>query len=117
MADYALKIADDLAHHGVTEEELEKAVKPLVSQLEKQSVTNGFWMHWLKDVQSRPEKLTWDLANPTHFQTLTVDQINTLVNRYLNRKLAICSLLKPEPMAKKANVAGDAAPANPAKDK
>ena len=96
VADRMLKIADDIAHHGATQDELNRAIKPMVGTLEKARVTNGFWMNWISGIQANPHRLTWDLANSATYSQVTLEEINEYARDYLNRGWAISLHIQPE---------------------
>ena len=90
-----VRLADDMANNGITQEELDRAVKPLISALEKNRVTNDFWMEFLKNAQARPEKLRWRPADEARYRNIKLRDIQALAKRYLKRENAICMLVKP----------------------
>jgi zinc protease len=96
ISDQILKIADDMATQGVTQIELERAVKPIASSLEQFKRTNRFWMDWLKNLQQYPEKQTWDIGEESLYSKLTLTEVNTIAKKYLRRNTAICVQIKPE---------------------
>ena len=90
-----VQLANDMADKGITREELDRAVKPLISALEKNRVTNDFWMEFLKNAQARPEKLKWRPANTARYSKIKINDIRKLAEQYLKRSNAICMLVKP----------------------
>ena len=95
VGEQIVQLADDMAQNGITKEELDRAVKPLISSLGKNRVTNDFWMEWLKNAQARPEKLKWRLADEVRYKKIKIKDIQSLAKRYLQRSSAICMLVKP----------------------
>ena len=61
VVDCVMQIADELAQKGVTQEELDRAKRFLMIQLARARQTNEFWAEWLRNNQSRPEVLKWNL--------------------------------------------------------
>lgn len=90
------RLADDMANNGITQEELDRAVKPLISALEKNRVTNDFWMEFLKNAQARPKKLSWRPADEARYRNIKLKDIQALARRYLKRSNVICMLVKPK---------------------
>ena len=90
-----VQLADDMADKGITREELDRSVKPLISALEKNRVTNDFWMEFLKNAQAHPEKLKWRPANEARYRNIKLRDIQALAKRYLKQENAICMLVKP----------------------
>ena len=95
VGEQILQLADDMATNGITQEELDRAVRPLISALEKSRVTNDFWMEFLKNAQARPEKLKWRPANTARYSKIKINDIRKLAEQYLKRSNAICMLVKP----------------------
>ena len=95
VGEQIVRLADDMANKGITQEELDRAVKPLISALEKSRVTNDFWMEFLKNAQARPEKLKWRPADEARYRNIKLRDIQALAKRYLKRENAICMLVKP----------------------
>ena len=96
ISDQIMKIADDMALNGITQAELDRAVKPIVSALEQSRRNNKFWMDWIQNFQQYPEKQTWDWENEMPYLQLTIADVNAIAKRYLQRKSAICIQIKPE---------------------
>ena len=96
ISDQILKIADDMALKGITQAELERAVKPIVSSLEQFRRNNKFWMDWIRNFQQYPEKQVWNLENEKPYLNLTVEDVNAIAKKYLQRKSAICTQIKPK---------------------
>ena len=103
VGEQVVQLADDMANKGITQEELERAVKPLISALEKNRVTNDFWIEFLKNAQARPEKLKWRPENEARYRNIKLGDIQALAKRYLQRSNAICMLVKPR-LGKKEEV-------------
>ena len=95
VGEQIVRLADDMANKGITQEELDRAVKPLISALEKNRVTNDFWMEFLKNAQARPEKLKWRPSDEARYRNIKLGDIQALAERYLQRSNAICMLVKP----------------------
>ena len=96
VGEQIIRLADDMANNGITQNELDRAVKPLISALEKNRVTNDFWMEFLKNAQARPEKLKWRPSDEARYRNIKLKDIQALAKRYLKRENAICMLVKPK---------------------
>ena len=96
ISDQILKIADDMALKGITQAELERAVKPIISSLEQLRRSNKYWLGWIRNFQQYPEKQAWDLANEKPYRDLTLEEVNIIANKYFQRKSAICVQIKPK---------------------
>lgn len=62
IADAVEQIATDLAEHGVTDEELNRAKRPLLTKLHESARTNAYWLeNVLSRAQGKPAVLGWDV--------------------------------------------------------
>ena len=102
ISDQIMKIAEDMANNGVTQVELERAVKPIVSSLEQTRRNNKFWMDWVRNFQQYPEKQTWNWEDEKPYLQITTEDINAIAKKYFSRKSAICLQVKPETLKDKA---------------
>ena len=102
ISDQIMQIAEDMALKGITQAELDRAVKPIVSSLEQSRRNNKFWMDWIRNFQQYPEKQMWDLENETPYLNLTVEDVNVVAKKYFQRKSAICVQIKPEKLENNA---------------
>ena len=96
ISDQILKIADDMALKGITQAELDRAVKPIISSLEQLRRSNKFWLGWIRNFQQYPEKQAWDLENEKPYLDLTLKDVNAIAKKYFQRKSAICVQVKPK---------------------
>lgn len=96
ISDQAMRIAEDMSTNGVSQAELERAIKPIVSSLEQARRSNKFWMDWIRNFQQYSEKQTWDLEDEKPYLRVTVEEVNAIAKKYLRRKSAICIQIRPE---------------------
>ena len=60
ISDLVISVADDLATNGVTEDELERARQPLLTEMQQSLRTNNYWLNGvLARAQKKPEVLDW----------------------------------------------------------
>ncbi len=91
-----LAIAADLHDHGVTDDELERARRPILNSLEESARTNGYWLgSVLASAQEQPQRLDWARSRPTDFATITVDELNALAKQYLSPDRAFRFTIEP----------------------
>lgn len=96
ISDQILKIAEDIALKGITQAELERAVKPIISSSEQFKRTNKFWMNWIRNFQQYPEKQAWDIEDETRYLNLTTEEVNVITKQYFQCNSAICLQIKPK---------------------
>jgi zinc protease len=79
----AAKIAADLRDRPVSEDELQRAKKPVVEGLIRQRAGNGWWLGQLAQVQTRPE-VARSIANQIEqYQSVTAADVQKAAQRYL----------------------------------
>src|SRR5690606_5617024 len=97
LADIIVAIAHDLAENGVTEEELERAKKPLLTSLRESARTNGYWLsNVLAKAQERPQSLEWSRTRYADFESITTAELSALAKRYLGSSRASRVIIVPE---------------------
>jgi len=84
VTDAILEIADDLATHGVTDDELERAKKPILTSLRESGRNNQYWIYAvLGRAQEQPQRLDWRRSIDTDFAAISKAEIDALAKQYL----------------------------------
>ena len=84
VADIIVAIANDLAEKGVTDDELERAKKPVLTSLRESARTNQYWLGAvLARAQERPEALDWSRTRYADNEAITTTELNALAKEYL----------------------------------
>ncbi|MBV8686850.1 MAG: insulinase family protein [Alphaproteobacteria bacterium] len=79
----ALKIAADLRNRAVGPDELERARRPLVDNLERQQAGNGWWLSQLPGAADRPERAE-SLRNAlAQYRSITAAELREAARQYL----------------------------------
>ncbi|MFL6531422.1 MAG: M16 family metallopeptidase [Chthoniobacterales bacterium] len=87
MADLVRDLADDLAEHGVSDDELNRARLPLLTALRESTRTNGYWASTvLSRAQEKPEVLDWARSRIADVESITTNEISALAKNYLGRE-------------------------------
>ena len=91
------QIAEDLsAGDTITEDELERAKKPQVTQIEEMRRTNRYWLSSvLESSQEYPERLEWSRTFVDDYKSITVDEVNALAKEYLGGKNQVAVVIVP----------------------
>jgi zinc protease len=100
LTEIAREIGDKLAAGGMTEDELERARKPILTSLEEQRRNNAYWLGTVvTPSQSKPERLDWARTMISDFKDVTVTDLNHLAKEYLTADkataLTVVSTAKP----------------------
>ena len=83
------KIADDLRENGITEDELERAVKPVLAGITNQVQTNRYWLNTvLKGAARHPPQIDWSRTIFIDHASITTDEINRLAEKYFDNDVA-----------------------------
>ncbi|MEY4938423.1 MAG: hypothetical protein RIQ93_158 [Verrucomicrobiota bacterium] len=102
VADLLVEIARDLAEKGVTEDELERAKKPVLTSLRESARTNGYWIgNVLARAQERPEMLDWSRSRYADMEAISKADLDALAKTYLRSDRASRVMVLPAaPVAK-----------------
>jgi zinc protease len=92
------QIAEELSEGtAITEDELERAKKPQVTQIEEMRRTNRYWMSSvLESSQEYPERLEWSRTFVDDYKNITVDEINELAKEFLKEDAQVSVVIKPK---------------------
>ena len=94
------KIGSALQRDGVTDEELQRARKPMVTTLLDSVKTNQYWLSSVLSLSSRyPEQLIWPKTIISDFSSISVDEINALAGKYLGNGNAAIARVTPDSKA------------------
>jgi len=94
------KIAADLRDKPVSEDELERAKKPRIDQIEKARVTNEYWVGALSGAQSDPRLLDATRSVLAGLSRVTPADVQRAAKTYLADDKSWLLLVKPETAAK-----------------
>ncbi len=84
VADIIKEIAADLATKGVTEDELERAKKPVLTSLRESARTNDYWISSVVNrAQEKPEVLDWCRSRYADNEAITAAELSALAKAYL----------------------------------
>lgn len=90
-------LADELARKGTDADELERAVKPILTGLRESERTNGYWLGAvLARAQEQPQRLDWARSRYEDNEAITIDEIDELADQYLHDKQAFQIISRPE---------------------
>ena len=88
--------ASDLFNNGTDTDELERALKPLLSQIEQQRRSNAYWLSTVvTKSQSEPRTLEWAKSMIPDFKKITVPEINQLAREYLDPSHSLEIIVNP----------------------
>ncbi len=83
VAEIIVTIANEMAEKGITEDELERAKKPVLTSLRESARTNQYWLSAvLARAQERPEALDWARTRYSDNEAMTPAEIAALAKEY-----------------------------------
>ena len=94
-----VKIAADLRDREITPDELERARKPRVEELEKLMATNEFWLSGLAGLQNDPRRLDALRSMEAGILRVTTADVRRAAQTYLKDETAWRLVVKPAPGA------------------
>ena len=78
-----------LAEEGISKDELERALEPVLTSIRDLVRTNRYWLGSVLTLSSRhPVQLEWPLTIQKDFAAITVEDISTLAAKYLQPEMA-----------------------------
>jgi zinc protease len=90
------ELADKLAKQGATADELDRALKPTLGQLDKSSRDNNYWLTTvMSQSQADPKRLELARSRDADYRSITLGEINALAKKYLNGESALLVTIKP----------------------
>ena len=89
--------ADQLSEEGATQDELERALKPLLGSLEKSKRDNAYWLNTvMARCQEDPERLEFARKRDTDYASMTLEEINELAKKYLSKNKVLSVTIRSE---------------------
>lgn len=97
VAKVVRELANDLARDGTNEDELKRAIQPILTGLRESERTNGYWLGAvLARAQEQPQRLDWARSRYEDNEAITIEEINDLADQYLRDKHAFQIISRPE---------------------
>lgn len=88
------KIGDDLASGSISDDELNRALKPIVASYD--SLDNDYWIGLLTDCQAHPACLDHARALKSDYRSITKAEIESLAKKYLPARQATIVNVAPK---------------------
>ncbi len=86
-----------LGKEGASASELERALNPVIAQLEQVERDNGYWLRTvMARSQQEPYRLEWAKGRNADYKSITLDDVNELAAQYLTPNRVIQVQLVPE---------------------
>ena len=86
-----------LGSQGVSQDELDRALKPILSNLEKTLRSNSYWLNTvMAQSQAEPYRLDWARERDEDYASIKLAEINALAKKYLHEANAAQIMILPE---------------------
>jgi zinc protease len=90
-------IATDLAQQGVSEDELKRAIEPILNSIKTLRQTNGYWLNSvMKNAKAHPQQLDWARHFVKDYAAITAKELNELSAFYLTEERAAAVIVAPQ---------------------
>lgn len=97
IAEVVRDIGVDLSTKGIEEDELERAIKPLLNSIDQQLRQNSYWLRTVAlSSQEFPQKLQWAKTMVDDYQNITIQEVNELAKKYLNAEKSVIIKVVPQ---------------------
>ena len=91
-------LANEFATHGATADELDRALKPTLGQLDKSLRDNSYWLNTvMSQSQQEPKRLELARTRDADYRSINLAEINALAKKYLAAGNALLVSIKPAP--------------------
>ncbi len=81
---------------AITEDELDRAKKPQVVQIEEMRRTNRYWLgSVLESSQEYPQRIEWSRTFVDDYKDITVEEVNALAAEFLKEDAQVTVIVKP----------------------
>jgi zinc protease len=90
------ELADQFANQGATDDELDRALKPALGQLDKSLRDNSYWLATvMSQCQLDPKRLELARNRDADYRSINLAEINTLAKKYLIAENALLVSIRP----------------------
>ncbi len=97
ISDLVIKIADELARGEISDDEFERAKKPILTQLEQMRRDNRYWaQNVVRNCQEHPERLAWSKSLISDFADISKADMSKLAREFLSKSRAVGVKVLPE---------------------
>lgn len=88
------EIASDLVSHGITADELKRALEPMVTEIKEAHRQNSYWLNTVMLLSSRhPQQFEWSRTIIQDYSSIRADELSVLAQKYLdNRRAAVIKI-------------------------
>jgi zinc protease len=97
VADAVKEISRDILKNGVSPEDLERSLKPILTSIKDYRRTNTYWLdRVMTDSLRHPQQLDWSRSFEADYAAITVEDVRKVAAAYLVNERAACITIVPE---------------------
>ena len=101
IGELVVKLGAELAAGSITDDEFQRALKPILSSFDESAKNNGYWLWIISDCQEHSETLDNERNLLKDYQSITKAEIEALAKRFLTADQATIISMKPTAAGKK----------------
>ncbi|GBC63125.1 insulinase family protein [Desulfonema ishimotonii] len=91
------EIIADMAAHGVTSDELRRALDPTLNSIRDMQRRNSYWLSTvLSGSKAHPRQIEWSRTIMADYAGITVEEISALAKQYLDNTRAAVIFIRPD---------------------
>ena len=95
------KISSELAGKVITDEEMQRALDPMLTGIKDQLRQNNYWLNTVLSGSTRhPRQIEWSRTIMTDYASITTDDLSLLAREYLDNQKSATIVIAPESMGK-----------------
>ncbi|NLX19495.1 MAG: insulinase family protein [Desulfobulbus sp.] len=96
LAGVIKETAADLGGKGVSNDELRRALEPMLTSIKDIKRNNRYWLESVLNLSGRhPQQLEWPLTISEDFAAIRADELTALARQYLNADQAATVIVRP----------------------
>ena len=89
-------ISKDLAARGISLQELQRTIDPILTGIKEHRHTNDYWLHTvLSGASAKPVQIEWSRSMLSGYQSITVEEMNAMALRFLKEEQAAVLVVEP----------------------
>jgi len=90
-------IASEIVQNGITEDELQRSIKPILTNIKDLRRTNAYWLNRVLSGSKRhPKQLDWSRSIESDYGAITREEIMTFARQYLKNEKAAQIIVLPK---------------------
>lgn len=97
VLDAVKEISRDIVKNGVSTEDLERSLKPILTSIKDYRRTNTYWLdRVMTDSLRHPQQLDWSRSFEADYASITIEDIQKVATAYLVDEKAACIAVLPK---------------------